>query len=372
MLDLAIGGYNKADVINQLHAKAGVREIKFRYDLLNRHEIKIGELSGTPSGNSINFNSLAEIKRTAHFNFKETELIEIDWLNDRVQPVFILRMNDGNYIEWSLGNFLLSSPTRKDNFGIWREIEAYDASQILQEDKFTNRYRITGGTKYVDAISTIINSAGIRKINIISSSTTIANDKEFEIGTSKLEAINTLLTEINYTSIWVDTDGYFKSTPYILPSNREVEYQYRTNDLSIMYEGATNELDLFNVPNTWVVTATNPEKLPLVSKYTNDLLTSKTSTVNRGRVIVDYSQVNDIFDQVTLDAYTKRIAYNASQVYEKFTFETCCMPHHSYMNMLFVEYKNLEISAKFTETDWEMELQAGGKMKHNVRKVIMI
>lgn len=372
MLNLAIGGYSTTDVINRLHAKGGVREIKFRYDLLSKYEVKIGELLAADAGNSINFNSLADIKRTGTFTFKETGLQDVDWLNDRVQPVFILKMPDGNYIEWPQGVFLLSSPTRKDNYGIWREIEAYDASVILREDKFDNRYRITAGTKYVDAITTILNSAGIRKINITDLSGVVSIDKEFEIGTTKLETVNLLLSEINYTSIWVDTYGYFTSKPYILPSDKETEYEYKTNDLSIVFEGATNELDLFNVPNKWIVTASNPEKTPLVSKYINDSEMSKTSTINRGRTIVDFRQVDDILDQATLDAYTKRIAYNASQVYEKVQFETALMPHHSYMDTLFVEYRNLGISSKFTETSWEMDLQAGGKMKHSVRKVIAL
>lgn len=372
MLNLAIGGYSISDVINQLHAKGGSREIKFRYDLLNKYELKKGELSGTPVGNAINFNSLAEIKRTANFTFKENELENIDWLNDRVKPVFLLKMPDGSYIEWPLGVFLLSSPTRKDNFGIWREIEAYDASLILREDKFINRYRIPAGTDYVGAAIAIINSAGISKVNITANPAIIGIDKEFEIGITKLEAVNQLLTEINYTSVWVDTQGYFISKPYVLPSAKETEYSYKTDDLSIMLPGAINEMDLFNVPNRWVVTASNPEKIPLVSKYVNDSVESKTSTVNRGRTIVDFRQVDDILDQSTLDAYTKRIAYNASQVYEKFQFETALMPHHSYMDTLYLEYKNLGIATKFTETEWSMDLQAGGKMQHGARRIINI
>lgn len=372
MLDLAISGYSEKEVKNQLQAKTGVREIKFRYDLLNRFEVKIGELSGTSPGNAVSFNSLAEIKRVANFVFKENELQEVDWINDRIRPVFLLRMPDGKYIEWPLGVFLLSSPTRKDDYGIWREIEAYDASLILTEDKFINRYRIPAGTKYVYAIQSIINGSGIRKVNITYSDAEVSIDKEFEIGTTKLEAINQLLAEINYTSIWVDYQGYFISEPYTLPSMKEVDYQYTTDDLSITFEGAVNELDLFNVPNTWVITASNPEKVPLVSTYINNSVNSRTSTINRGRTIVDFRQVDDILDQSTLDAYTKRIAYNASQIYEKLSFETVLMPHHSFMDTLFINYKNLDISSKYTETEWRMDLQAGGRMQHNIRKVIQI
>lgn len=373
MLNLAISGYNTVDVRNQLHAKRGSREIRFRYNLLNKYEIKIGELLAADTGNSINFNSLADIKRTGVFSFKETELQDVDWLSDRVQPIFILKMPDGNFIEWPLGMFLLSSPTRKDDFsGVWREVEAYDPSVILNEDKFDNRYYIPANTKYIDAITVILNSAGIRKVNITNHNGIISIDKEFEIGTSKLEAINQLLSEVNYTSIWVDTFGYFTSNPYVLPSERETEYSYLTDESSITLDGAINELDLFNIPNKWIITASNPEKTPLTSVYVNDSIFSKTSTINRSRTIVDFRQVDDVLDQATLDAYTKRIASNASQAYEKVQFETALMPHHDYMNTLFIENKNLSISSKFVETEWNLILKPGEKMNHSVRRAVNI
>lgn len=373
MLDLAIGGYSKEDVINQLHAKNGVREIKFRYDLLNKNEMKVGELSATPSGNQITFDSLAEIKRVAKFNFKETELIDIDWLNNKIQPVYCLRMLDGKYIEWALGVFLLSSPARKENNGIWREIEAYDASLILREDKFTDRHRIVAGTRYIDAITTIINSAGISRVNITDSAALVTVDKEFEIGTTtKMEVVNQLLNEINYTSIWADENGQFIANPYILPNIREVDYTYKNDKLSIIHNGAINELDIFNIPNKFIVTASNPEKLPLTSIYVNDSLSSKLSTVNRDRTIVDYRQVDDILDQATLNAYAQRIAYNSSQVYEKMIFSTAIMPHHSFLDTLFIEYSDLNISSKFSETNWSMTLVSGGTMEHSARRIIKI
>src|SRR5690606_18616266 len=118
--------------------------------------------------------------------------------------------------------FILSSPTRKDeNKQVKRPIEAYDSSLILKEDKLTDRYTIAAGTKYTDAIIDILNAAGIWKITIIDHPGTLATDREFEIGTSKLFAVNELLAAINYTSLWVDENGYFVAQPYVLPSSRD-------------------------------------------------------------------------------------------------------------------------------------------------------
>lgn len=346
----------------------GNREVSFRYDLLNYDEVKIGEL--TSLGGTLGLNSLAQIKRKGTFQFKENELQDVDWLNDKVRPVFILNKTH----EFPLGVFMISSPTRSLNKNkIVRDVECFDTSLILEEDKFDTRYRIIKGTNYVTAITQIINSAGITKINIPYTDLTIKTDREFEIGISKLEAVNTLLSEINYTSVWVDEMGNFTAGPYILPNNREIEYTYRNDEMSVILpDTATEEMDLFSVPNKWVVVATNPETDPLVSRYTNNNPLNPMSTVNRRRNIVDYREITDIASQDVLDNYTRRIAYEASNVYGKFIFDTAIMPHHTYMDCLYCEHTDLGVANKYIETSWEMELKAGGKMTHNTRRVIQI
>lgn len=353
------------NLINMLHSS---REVSFRYDLLNYNETKIGEL--TSLGGNLGLNSLAQIKRKGNFQFKENELKDVDWLNDKVQPVFILN----KIYEFPLGVFMISSPTRSlKKKSIYRNVECFDTSLVLGEDKFDTRYRIVKGTNYVTAIKQIIGSAGIWKINIPHIEANLKTDREFEIGTSKLETINYLLQEINYTSIWVDELGNFTANPYILPNDRIVEYSYKNDDMSIILpDTSIEEIDLFSVPNKWIVVATNPETPPLVSRYTNDNGGSPTSTTSRRRTIVDFREVDDIASQSILDDYVRRIAYEASNVYGKFIFDTAIMPHHSYMDALFCEHSDLGVKNKYIETSWEMDLRAGGKMRHNTRRVIQI
>jgi hypothetical protein len=367
MISLAVNGYTKEEVKKQLHTE---RVVKFRYDLLNRHDIKIGELTVLPGG-FVTMNNLAQIKRTGNFTIKETG--DIDWLNDRVRPVFCLRMPDGGWAEWPLGIFLMSSPTAKfENGERHRQTECYDASLILVEDKFDDRYLVPAGTSYTDEIGSILNGANVWKINIMAHPGVTAVDKEFEIGTSKLTAVNQLLSEINYTSLWVDEYGYFVSRPYVIPSEREAEYEYRNDDLSVVFPGSIHEEDLFSVPNKWVLSASNPEREPLRSVYINDIPSSKTSTISRNRTIVDFREIDDVYDQTTLDDKAKRIAYEASQIYGKFIFETANMPHHSYSDILFIEHTGHGIAAKYSETSWTMTLSHSGRMRHEARRVIHI
>lgn len=372
MLELGIGGYTRQQVMDVLHGRSGSRGIvKFRYDLLNYAGVKIGELD--ISSARISMDSEAEIKRTASFQIAENEAQDIDWLTDRIQPVFCLQMPDGGWIEWPLGVFMMSSPVRRNEGKRTKsDVEAYDESLILREDKFTDRYFIPAGTGYITAITSILNGAGIWKINITPHPGVTNVDKEFEIGTEKLTAVNQLLTEINYTSLWVDENGFFTASPYELPSNREVEYEYKNNEISIIRPGSVERLDLFNVPNVWVRYVQNPDHgIALRSVYRNTSPTSPTSTVRKRRNIVSVEPVNDIYDQATLDAFTKRQAYADSQVYGEFEFATAVMPHHSFYNCLFIEHTDFAISDKFMETAWSMDLTSK-EMTHICRKVILI
>lgn len=369
MLSLTNYLYSKQEIIDALHGKYGQRHIKFRYDLLDKNDQKKGELDNVLGG-EVSMASLDSIKRTARFKIKDKG--DINWLTDRIQPFALLRMRDGKYIEFPLGIFLLSSPTRKDeNNSVYRDIEAYDGLLILRDDKFDVRYTVPAGANYRQAVIDILSSAGITKHNIEQTDKVLPVDMEFAPGTEKLEAINALLQAINYTPLYVDVYGYFTSMTYRSPSIRAAEYTYRDDELSIIYAGMEEELDLFNVPNKWVVVCSNAEQ-SLMSSYTNNNPNSPTSTVNRGRTIVDYRKVTDIADQQSLDAYVQRIAFEASQVYGKLTFETALNPLHDYMDVLQIEYSPLGISGKYSETSWTMPLQAGARMRHEVRKVVSI
>lgn len=70
MKDLARNGYTHEEVLAALKMETGTREVRFRYDLLNEHEIKIGELEEVQDS-TISMSAFSEIKRTANFNLRE-------------------------------------------------------------------------------------------------------------------------------------------------------------------------------------------------------------------------------------------------------------------------------------------------------------
>jgi hypothetical protein len=158
----------------------------------------------------------------------------------------------------------------------------------------------------------------------------------------------------------------------VSPQARTPEYTYRDDSKSVIFPEMEQALDLFSVPNKWVMVCSEPDRVPLVSTLTNNNINSPTSTVSRGRIITDYRDDIEAADQASLDAITARIAFEASQVYEAVNFESAVMPFHGDSECLTLEYSKLGIKDKYIETGWSFDLRTGARMQHKVRRVVDI
>jgi len=370
MQGLARDGFTEDQVKTALHA-ANVR-LSFRYELLDQYNGFKKHLGNILSASVAN-NALADIKRTAKFTM--TEDSTINFLTDRVKPYCRVWIPSGqDWAEFPQGVFLLTTPPRvADSVGqITREVETYDLLQVLVDDKVTDRYTVEAGTNVIAAVSTILTGAGLTQQNLTPKDKALPTTQDWPPGTTKLSIVNNLLGAINYQSLWMDENGYAIGQPYVSPSDRVSEYTYATDNTSVIYPGVQQSLDLWAVPNSWVLVVSEPDRPVLTSTYTNSNASSPTSTVNRGRTIVDYREYEEAVDQATLDARAERIAYEASQVYEHVQLETGIMPMHSNADVFTLQHTTLGISAKYSETSWEMELKASGRMKHEIRRVVNI
>ncbi|MFF4467954.1 LamG domain-containing protein [Streptomyces sp. NPDC001599] len=284
-----------------------------------------------------------------------------------------LAVNDRpGYVEWPQGVFLLTSPTRKanDTGVVTRDVDAYDQLLIYRDDVVTNRYAVAAGSKYTDAIEQLLGTSVDK--NITRSALELPTTMEWEPGTPKLSIINALLNAINYESLFFDEYGTAVARPYVQPADRESEHTYATDDRSVILPDAEQTLDLFDVPNSFTLVVSDPDRPPLTSTYVNNDPGSITSTVSRGRTIVKYMPEQTAPDQATLDTAARNAAFDASQIYESITFTTGLMPIHSNADVYTLTYNDLGISAKYGEQSWSMVLEAGAKMKHTCRRSVQL
>ncbi len=210
------------------------------------------------------------------------------------------------------------------------------------------------------------------KSSIIKTASVLPAVMEWEPGTSKLTIINDLLGAVNYESATYDEDGVFVGRPYITPQNRTAQFGYATDAESVITGDVNQSMDLFKIPNKWIIVVSEPDRTPLTGTYTNSDPLSPTSTVSRGRTIVEFRTEQNAPDQVTLDAQAARLAFEASQVYEVIEFNTALMPIHQNMDVFNLTIDGLEVANKYAEQSWSMTLANGATMTHRVRKVVSI
>lgn len=363
------GVYAATDVQAVLQGQNGPRRLAFDFRRLNANNVDQGSLTQVKSG-SVVLDALADVHRSASFSLVEGDVI--DYGKDRIKPYVRLTMPDGGVVSWPQGVFLLSSPDRvlSPDTTVARTVTAYDQTVILQGDSVDDRYSVAAGTRYTDAITTVVSAYPFAR-NVVASAKTLPVTIDWPGGTSKLVIINDLLAAINYRAAWFDEDGTFQAVPYVLPDTVAPGYVYATDETSTLLGDITHSLDLFSVPNRWVLVVSEADRPALTSVYVNSAASSPTSTVSRGRTITRYDSSQTAPDQATLDSLAARMAFEDSQVYETVGFSTALMPFHSDLDVIGVSANNLALgSVKFQEVGWSMDLRVGGSMTHSVRRTV--
>jgi hypothetical protein len=363
--------YTPAAISAALSASA--RTWDFRYERLDLSATLVVPIDVT--GASVANAALAEkMKRT--FRGSLSPDAGFDYASDRLRVYARLLMPDGGWNEWPLGTFLLSTSETARRSTTPREtvpVSGFDLLQVLEEDSVTDRYVVAAGANYVTAIATVLASAGFPTHLVVDTAKTLPAPLEWEPGVAKLKIVNDLLAAVGYTSLSMDALGVPEAAPYEAPDVAPLLWSYALDTASLVRPGTVSQLDLFNVPNVIVGVVSQPDRPTLRSVATNTDPTSPLSTVRRGRNIVkilDPQLVANAVDQATLDAIVARALAETTQQYETVEFSTGIMPIHGDGDVVTFDYGSGV--NRYRETSWEIDLRAGGVMKHSARRVVLV
>lgn len=309
-------------------------------------------------GGTITYNSLSQLKTNATLNASLGVNDSIDFKHVRVAMVL-------NGVETICGTFLVSTPT-SDFEGPMQDLDitCYSTLWPVQADGPDYRYYVGKGVNVVAEVTRILDKFGYT-IDISESNKVTSKGIEWEIGSSWLSIVNDLLKSINYTPLYVDFYGTYKSRQYVLPADREIEIVYNSKEVkNILETKMSSELDLFGVHNKFVRYVNDPE-VALVATYENK--DGPTGTTARGLTHTSFESA-EASDYDTLYAICKRAAAEETSIYHKVTIYTAINLEHLYMNCIQLNHYN--VSGKFIETSWDIELITGGTMSHNLREAI--
>ena len=349
--------------------RASARLVRYRLYVTTQHGVRVGSVPF--SEGRISWNAEASICRSMACRIPALYAEEIDYAAHRLQPAMQLKMPDGGWCEWPLGLFLPTSPTRtrRSSGERYYSIEAYDQAKALDDDKLTAPLTIEAGVRYLDAAYAQLQAAGILRLVRDDAEQVLAADLQFDIGATRQEVINALLTSVNFRPVWFDEFGSARFTAYAPPYNRRVTHQYTADARSVITPDISGEMDQFEAPNVIVCVCSQAEQA-LSSVWQNDNAASPLSIARRGRRVVRVVSVTDTADQETLDAYAARLGNQAAAVADSVQFETLNMPAHSAWDILYLDTP--EASGKYEEISWGMDLADGGRMQHTARKVVLV
>ena len=309
----------------------------------------------------------AKIKTSLSGEFLEPEA-DVNWMTDAIRPEIII---DG--VATSLGVFLPATVTRAETATTKSvKIDAYDRCWVVRDNYTGTRISIAAGVNYISAIESLLATCGIYLILSTPTSATITEIREdWDVGTSYLDIINQLLSEINYHELWFDNAGYAVLEPVSTPTATNIEHTLDdTNVKSLLLPQMTAQTDVYNAPNVFIVVCSNPDKSgPMVATAENTNPQSPLSIDRRGRSIVSFQNVNNIASQAELQEYANRLRNNSMIRGETIEVTTGLLPGFGVNDVTAIKYG--ELFAVCLERQWTMKLTAGGDMKHTLEKVVI-
>lgn len=346
-------------VLNMMHS------ISYVYEVL-RNNIVYKTLKAANSG-QILCNATAAIKRSISCTLDVPE--DVNFLSDELRVSIVL---DGE--KKTLGVFHVTTmPCTVDEFGHRTfNVEGYDRSYIVSQKKIEKRSDgfIPSGSNYINVVKQFLLRSGIEDVIIPTADYTIATDREeFEVGTDYLTIINTLLNEINYTSLWFDSEGNACSEPYETPVGKIPQFKYHSGKNSIIMRSHEISNDTFEAYNVFIVGVSNSET-SIFKTSVNDDPSSKLSTVNRGRIVAPVVMLDSTATEETAQKHADNLRLKSMLSTETLKIKTGIDRQHEVFDIVEVDLP--EAKGKFEEIAWSVSLDASGLMEHTLRRMVFV
>ncbi len=336
----------------------------FRFDIVE-NGVCIGQAFALNKP-SVKCDSDAEVKLSLSGEFV-LNIQNPNWLKARIKPYLIIGGKES-----SLGEYLISQAddcTDKKGVKFW-QIKGMDLGRIPQRSRTEKRVLFQVGQRYTDIVQSILLELGISRIIAIQSDATLKNDRaDWEIGTSWIKIINSLLAEINYQSLWFDTEGNARIQPHRQVDGTVIDHRYESGELSQIKPQVDISSDIYKAYNVFTAMVSSPEyEEPMIAVSVNDIPTSRISTVNIGRVQAPIEKLDDIANQEELQKYVDNLRFQSMCSTETISFRTA-LNQHQVRDIVSIHHP--QASGIYQETQWKMTLSFDGEMTHTAQRVVI-
>jgi hypothetical protein len=183
---------------------------------------------------------------------------EIDWPNVYLQFWIGVKMRTpigsadyDAFALWSQGIFRITAAeigidaTGKKSF----QITGHDLSELLDADQITTPYSANEGDSVTGKIRDVLAMSALAgRVNVESASTSLAKSRTWEAGTSILQIVTDLCSEINYIA-FVDSHAVFNVRAERDPANQPKLISYGDDGNGQIITEARLRADYFGLPN---------------------------------------------------------------------------------------------------------------------------
>lgn len=339
--------------------EADALQVDFGADLYDSDETFIEDISGDLAGGEVERGNFRTIHGTCRLAISK----ELAWGSQRIKPYMTL--SDGTVeARFNLGVFLLSTPERQAGESpATFDVDGFDKLEVLAHPHGST-YSASSGDAYLTLVEDLIAGAGESKVRLdqAESSTTLSSGRVWDLETTTLTIVNSLLRAVGYRSLWVDQDGYYRSEPYVSPADRGADWDYSADSATTTVgQERTASADFFATPNRWVFVLDDPEASTFPSEgdgiYTvTNQSDGDTSVDARGRTITRVEFL-DASSQTSLETQGDRMVESDKRLDRRLALNVSPNPLHRHFDIVRVFDAELGVNGrKYVVTDWRLPL----------------
>lgn len=338
--------------ILDLQPWVGQRSSTFRFRLING---LTGENLGTITplrAATLTHNTTQTIKRQLSISLGTTDSAVINPLTDRVEVDMVL--GDGSV--WPLGRYMFTDQTNQIfTSGILSNVVLNDEMFLVDQEIIVG-YDATGQSVEQAYRNLLV---GLPVTLRIDSTSGFGMSQAWGVGTSRGQILNALAVAGDYFAPWFGNDTFMHLVRSFNPADEVPQFDWDSGN-QVLRDGITETSNVLTAPNRFVVISnTGAQTAPVVGIATVPV-SAPNSFANRGFYITN-TQTLQLTDAGQAQAVANGLA-NRQTIFETVTVGTAPDPRHDSYDVIFWR------GSFWLELAWEMQLTAGGKMNHTLRK----
>lgn len=344
-------------------------------DLLDSDDVLVEDISSglVAAGSSVG----RGIYRTLHGSCRLNLSYQASWNSARLRPYMNVSSDGVTWYRQNLGVFLPSTPDRVvGEIPAVYAVECFDKLDVLNTPHGST-YSLASGASIITAVEGLITGAGEAKVAIDQTSilVTASADMVFPLtdNATTLQVCNDLLESIGYRALRVDREGWFRSIPYLSPTDLPTVWTYDADSVSTTVGGSRAAIsDYYQAANQIVginddpvnAIPTNGAGLYTLTNQSDGL----TSVDGRGGRTIRRMVRGTYSSQGALETAVLRVLDSESRVARLFELSVSPNPVHGHYDVVSYTDSSVPVDGRMLVTAWEMPLD-GSDMRLSLRGV---